>query len=301
MTPSGPRRNLKAQTAIALNFERIRRLTITALFSDDILFDQIVLKGGNAMSLVHGISSRSSLDLDFSMENDFEDVLDMRARIQRALTSRFAPFALVPIDVKLDHKPTNFDEARYPWWGGYRLQFKLVDEARYLRLSSNLEQLRREAAVVGPNQLKIFSVDLSKCEYIDAKTSVEMDSYIIQVYPPAMIAVEKLRAICQQMVEYEPIGRTRRPRARDFYDIHAIATNTGFTFNTPGGIELLKQIFSAKQVPLKLLGKIGDQREYHRPDWPSVQFSTSGELQTFDFYFDFLLTELQPLHPLWVK
>lgn len=28
-------------------FEEVRRLTITALFSDDILFEQLVLKGGN--------------------------------------------------------------------------------------------------------------------------------------------------------------------------------------------------------------------------------------------------------------
>jgi len=50
-----------------MNFEKIRRLTITALFSDDVLFEQLVLKGGNAMSLVLGISQRASLDLDFSL------------------------------------------------------------------------------------------------------------------------------------------------------------------------------------------------------------------------------------------
>jgi predicted nucleotidyltransferase component of viral defense system len=50
-----------------LGFEDIRKLTITALFSDEVLFEQLVLKGGNALSLVHGISPRDSLDLDFSM------------------------------------------------------------------------------------------------------------------------------------------------------------------------------------------------------------------------------------------
>ncbi len=52
---------------LAVDFDEIRRLTITALFSDDELYEQIVLKGGNAISLVYGYSSRGSLDLDFSI------------------------------------------------------------------------------------------------------------------------------------------------------------------------------------------------------------------------------------------
>ena len=75
------------------------------------------------MSLVYGISSRTSLDLDFSMEKDFEDLADIQSRMQRALTSRFAPFKLVPFDLKLLPKPSTNDEGRIAWWGGYRLDF----------------------------------------------------------------------------------------------------------------------------------------------------------------------------------
>jgi hypothetical protein len=84
-----------------MNFEDVRRHTITALFSDDVLFEQLVLKGGNAMSLVHGISLRTSLDLDFSMEKDFDGLPDIQTRMERALAGRFAPFKFVPFDVKL--------------------------------------------------------------------------------------------------------------------------------------------------------------------------------------------------------
>jgi len=42
----------------------IRRMTIKALFSDDFLLEQLVLKGGNALNLVHRIGNRSSLDID---------------------------------------------------------------------------------------------------------------------------------------------------------------------------------------------------------------------------------------------
>jgi len=58
---------------------RFEKLTIVALFSDDELFGQLVLKGGNALSLVYGLSSRSSLDLDFSIEKDFADLDDIAA------------------------------------------------------------------------------------------------------------------------------------------------------------------------------------------------------------------------------
>ena len=46
-----------------MNFEDVRRLTITALFSDDMLFDRIVLKGGNAMRIVHDIGTRTCSSL----------------------------------------------------------------------------------------------------------------------------------------------------------------------------------------------------------------------------------------------
>jgi hypothetical protein len=35
-----------------MDFAAVRRLAIVALFSDDQLFEQIVLKGGNALRLV---------------------------------------------------------------------------------------------------------------------------------------------------------------------------------------------------------------------------------------------------------
>jgi predicted nucleotidyltransferase component of viral defense system len=64
-----------------MDFAEVRRLTIVALFSDDLLFEQVVLKGGNALNLVYGLSPRTSLDLDFSLENDFADLDDTCNRI----------------------------------------------------------------------------------------------------------------------------------------------------------------------------------------------------------------------------
>jgi len=50
-----------------LDFAQIRRAAIAALFSDDVLTEYLVLKGGNALDLIYGITSRTSMDLDFSM------------------------------------------------------------------------------------------------------------------------------------------------------------------------------------------------------------------------------------------
>jgi len=44
----------------------IRRTAIIAMFSDDVLMEQLVLKGGNALDLVHGLTALGSLDIDFS-------------------------------------------------------------------------------------------------------------------------------------------------------------------------------------------------------------------------------------------
>jgi hypothetical protein len=48
---------------LPLDFQAVRRIAITALFSDDVLFEKVVLKGGNAINLALGLSDRTSLDL----------------------------------------------------------------------------------------------------------------------------------------------------------------------------------------------------------------------------------------------
>lgn len=286
---------------LRVNFEEIRILTITALFSDDALYEQIVLKGGNAMSLVHRISLRSSLDLDFSLASEFQDLPATQARMERALVSRFASVGLVPFDLKFAERPFSRNNFTAPRWGGYLLEFKLIAEKRFLAFGPEKGRLGREALVIGPNQMRIFTVDFSKWEYTEGKMRDDLDDYTIYVYTPGMIAVEKVRAICQQMKEYAPTGKTKRPRARDFYDIHTIVMKTGFRFDSAESLELTRLIFAAKEVPLVLLGQIKDQREFHRVDWPGVRDAVAEPIQEFDFYFDFVLHQIEPLHALWMK
>jgi len=286
-------------TAPPIDYREIRRIAITAIFSDDVLFERVVLKGGNALSLALGLSKRTSLDLDFSIENDFEDPKEVANRVQKALEKRFLAAGFVVFDFTFEAKPSVVPVGQSPRWGGYMANFKVMDYEKYKRLEANLDGLRRDSLVVGPGQQRVFTIDLSKYEYITGKLELELDDYTIFVYSPSMIAIEKLRAICQQMPEY-PLQRRPSARARDFYDIHLIASLLNISFSSAENLELVRHIFAAKDVPLGLLGKIQNQREFHRPDWDSVKTSSNDEnLAEFDTYFDFVVAQVNSMKALW--
>src|SRR5262249_52839697 len=122
----------------------------------------------------------------------------------------------------------------------------------------------------------------------------ELESYAIYVYSPPMIAVEKLRAICQQMPQYG-LRKEKSPRARDFYDIYLLHKHAGVDFGSQDVEELILPIFEAKAVSLNLIPLIPDSREFHRQDWPSVQDSVTGTLEPYDFYFDHLVEEIKKI------
>lgn len=281
------------------DYRQIRRIAITAIFSDDFLFERVVLKGGNALSLALGMSNRTSLDLDFSIENDFDDLDGIRDRIRNALEKRFLAAGFIVFDFKFDAKPSIVPDGQSPRWGGYLAAFKVMEKAKYERLEGNLAGRRRDSLVIGPGQQRVFTIDLSKYEYVTGKLEMDLDDYKIFVYSPTMIAIEKLRAICQQMPEYT-LQRNPSARARDFYDIQRIVSLTGMNLNSPENLDTVRHIFAAKDVPLRLLGEIKDQKEFHRPDWDSVKISTNIiELGEFDDYFDFVVGQVNSMKILW--
>jgi hypothetical protein len=65
----------------------------------------------------------------------------------------------------------------------------------------------------------------------------------------------------------------------------------------------LRKVFAAKRVPLRLLGAIGasDAREFHRPDFVSVidTLKPDAEVQSYDYYHDYLVAKCRALEPLW--
>ena len=130
------------------DFQAVRRIAITALFSDDVLYDKVVLKGGNALNIALGISDRTSLDLDFSIENDFDNLEDIEKRISAALERRFDAAGFVVFDFKFEKKPSVAREGLAPL-GRYMISFKLMERAKYEGLLGHIDAIRRDSLVIG--------------------------------------------------------------------------------------------------------------------------------------------------------
>jgi predicted nucleotidyltransferase component of viral defense system len=275
----------------------IRRLVVIAMFSDDKLFNQLTLKGGNALNLVYRFGFRGSVDIDLSLEEDFEDIENSKSRIFRGLRGRFGEVGLVVFDEKFEKRPLQ-DRLGDGKWGGYQIEFKLMDAVKFELIKEDVDRARREAEVVGPAQQRVFKVQISKHEYCHGKVAVDFDDYSIYVYTPQMIVVEKLRAICQQMSEY-PLRQHSTARARDFYDIHSTIASTGLELNTKENCELIRNIFAAKDVALDLMLIMENYRDFHRQDWPSVELTAGENLEAFDFYFDFVIDQIRLLKTFW--
>ena len=108
-----------------------------------------------------------------------------------------------------------------------------------------------------------------------------------------MIAIEKLRAICQQNTKYKEVMlmMTAKARSRDFYDIYVLANHFGIDFSTPENKELARVIFDAKKVPLDFILEISDYKDLHFQEWDSVvqTIDPGVDIKPFEFYFDFVV------------
>ncbi|MGO9602028.1 MAG: nucleotidyl transferase AbiEii/AbiGii toxin family protein [Candidatus Binataceae bacterium] len=277
--------------------EEIKRLVVIAMFSDDMLMERLVLKGGNALDIIHQISARASLDVDFSMAGDFSDKEErevVRGKIESALIRTFRDAGYQVFDVKMEDKPEGLTADLADFWGGYGVEFKLIELDQHQQFAGDIEKLRRNALQFNPGASAKFTIDISKFEYTVGKEAQDLRGYRIFVYSPEMIVCEKLRAICQQTAEYGSVvkrSRTVAPRARDFLDIRTIVVERGLNMCSPENISLLSKIFEAKRVPLSMLDLVPKYREFHRQDFPAVQATVKPgvKLENFDFYFDFVV------------
>jgi|WetSurMetagenome_2_1015567.scaffolds.fasta_scaffold20078_4 predicted nucleotidyltransferase component of viral defense system len=290
--------------------DKIKRLAIISMFSDDELMERLVLKGGNAMNLIYDIpGNRASLDLDFSMNNEFseEELNFIDERIKYVLTTIFKTEGYIAFDISFVKRPTHreIDETRKDFWGGYRIEFKIITEKKFNELSGVLNKIRLNSITLTEEQNKIFSIDISKFEFTAYKVEKEFDSYTIYVYSPDMLAIEKLRAICQQMPEYCEIvsSKSQSARARDFYDIFLIIETFMINICNQDNKNLIKIIFDAKRVPIEFIERIKNYRDFHRSDFQSVidTVKPGTHLESFDYYFDYVLDKIKCLEVLWIK
>lgn len=283
--------------------EKIKTLVTVAIFSDSYFLDLLVLKGGNAIDLVYKSSARASVDIDFSMANDFPDEPTyFCSKLGKALNKIFNQNGYQVFDVKMEEKPKNISPDISEFWGGYDVRFKIIDTKKYEIFSTDIEKLRRNALMIG--RKGSFEIDVSRFEYISSKKEKDLDGYTIYVYSEEMIIFEKLRAICQQMPEYGPIVHRGRPgsaRARDFVDIYMLINQLKLDISKKDNKHILLEIFKAKRVPIEFLSNIQNCKEFHRLDFQMIIDTVNAgvELKDFDFYFDYVIALVKKLKSSW--
>jgi predicted nucleotidyltransferase component of viral defense system len=288
--------------------KKIKEISLKAIYSDDHLMEIFVFKGGSAIDMFYpNMASRSSKDLDFSMEEDIEiDKIDRK--IKRTLEKTFEEEGYVIFDYSLKPKPKVVSDDLKDFWGGYKVEFKIIDKESYDENQLNWNKLRKKAIVIGVNQEKKFSIDISKYEYCRNSINHNFDNLKVIVYAPEMIAIEKLRAICQQMPEYSEIVKRKREgsksdRARDFFDFYHIMKDNRFNISSPINLDHIQKCFEIKRVPLSLISKIKDMEEYFKHGFQSVKDSVRPgiEVKEFEFYFKYLVKKCEKLEILWKK
>ena len=278
-----------------MELDRIKELAIISMFSDDILMELLVLKGGNALDIAYNLGNRASMDFDFSIETEFppDQFLDIKERIIRAIKMTFESENIIAFDITINEKPKTITEDMADFWGGYNIEFKVIDSKSYHERSGDIDSIRRNAFVIGAGQQKKVNIDISKFEYCKNKQRKLLSGYTIYVYMPELLVIEKLRAICQQMKEYAQYVRnpTMSPRAKDFFDVYTTIQHFKIDLKEPDNIELIRLVFEAKRVPLNFLNKIKDYKEFHLQDFVSVKDTVKPgiDLKDFDFYFDYVV------------
>lgn len=283
-------------------FEFIKRRTLVALLSSEQLRELLVLKGGNLISAVFQVGSRASIDLDFSIEGEFNDAGRIRTECESVLRRTFAVDGFRVIDVTCQELPRDLSGDLKDFWGGYRIGFKLVLEDKFVKLANDVSALRRNAVPLRPNGSTVFTIDVSKYEYCGEKQRFDIDGQVGYGYSPEMVIAEKLRAVCQQMPEYRSLVRKNLAgRARDFVDIVAIREAYLINFENQQFRDTVARVFAAKRVPLYLLGRISECRDDHRQDFILVRSTVKAidELADFDFYVDYVVREVSRLETLW--
>jgi hypothetical protein len=281
--------------------ETIKKAAIVAMFADDELMELLVLKGGNAVDLVHQVNSRASVDLDFSTPDDLDHQL-IRPKIERALQSTFDLQGYHAFDIKMTPRPGQMPDALAAFWGGYLVEFKLLSKERAEAVGRSLETMRREAIRLGEGTK--FTIDISRHEYVYGKQAHDLDGYRIYVYSPEMIVCEKLRAICQQLPEYATIvkrGGLSNQRARDFIDIEALVKKFNLDLSIERARYVVEQMFAAKKVPLQFLGRIRDTRDFHSLGYDQVKAAMKPgvKVEPFEYYFNFVVEQCKKLEPVW--
>ncbi len=280
-----------------LDYKEVRKLAIQAIYLDDNLSDILVLKGGNALSILE-LTRRASYDLDFSLYECTMEDEELEEKFKAAITNYFEENDYKVIKFEFKVKPKKEVAPKLFKWGGYAIEFKFIDIDKYTEITKTTQEAtvkkayaQEYANMTGTNDPVL--IELSKNEYCKDFHEKAFEDITIKIYSPWMIIFEKLRAICQQMEEYKK-RTTSTPRARDFFDIYTTSKAYVLEKTPPEEIEELKElcqnIFKIKEVDISLLERLDEYKGFHEQSFQKVIDSVLEEersnLKSFDFYFD---------------
>lgn len=266
-----------------MTIEEIIRECVVALFSNETLRRTLVLKGGSALFLIQNIDTRLSTDIDFSISDEVKDPEQYFAHVASTLSDHFLKLGFEVFDTAFRKKPRERAEAKPKFWAGWYFEFKLINT----KLSSHDLAFKQRAALIpdGGVSSKI-EIEISEYEYCDSTQKVVLDGSLVTSYSPALLILEKLRAICQQHPQY-PHGKMKN-RARDYFDIYQLLKK----YRTVGLNEELKhhlpQVFVAKDVSLELLKGIFQPEfvEFQASHFGSVVATVKEKTEPFEFYLE---------------
>lgn len=286
---------------------KYRNLTIQGIFSNDDLMEILTLKGGNAMQLLD-ITNRASQDLDFSIRQGIKLSAEVEGvAFKESLDRIFEEEGLKVIDYKFVCKPKKSKNVLPPFWGGYGIEFKLINNEIYEEYGPENPQalsVRAESLEGGKKKIEI---DISLEEYTEPRIEMELEDVTIYLYSPLMIIYEKMRALCQQLPDY-PLASTEKVRARDLYDIYiAIMKSEGSLLeeiHNEKNLYIIKEMFKTKDVEIGLLKKIEDYKDNLEQDYKDrviPQISEASEKPDFEYLFSYNLQIINKMYELLSK
>ncbi len=269
-------------------------LTIVGIYSSPAISHNLFLKGGSALRLFDDLTSRLSIDADFSTTENIKNEKEFFNTIKSSVGAKFLELQYDIIDFKWERRPRKKRQGTPDWWGGWACEFKLVS---FQHRGKSDEAMRRDALIPeGANSSKII-VEISEYEYCDDSRTKIIQGVTVHGYSRELLVLEKLRAICQQHPSYK--RRLSKNRARDFYDIYELTVNSDNNF-TNRCSKHINKVFEAKEVPLDILSSLWKDEAFvdeHRRGFDEVRDTVSGDVYDFDIYLEhlrFLVLEICP-------
>ena len=275
-----------------MKINKVLTQTIVGIYSSPSDSNHLFLKGGSAMRLFDNLTSRLSIDADFSVADSIKSDKKFFNAIKSSVGAEFRKLKYDIIDFKWERRPNKRRPGIPDCWGGWACEFKLVSFKH--RGKDALTKRRNAFIPEGANSPKI-TIDISEHEYCDNNRTISIQGVTVIAYSQELLVLEKLRAICQQHPDYE-YGSTRN-RARDFYDIYGLTVNADndFTSRCSG---LINKVFEAKKVPLELLNSLWDETfiDEQRRGFDEVRDTVSGQVYDFDIYLEHVRFLVKEMH-----